>query len=430
MENNIIKGIAALLLTIFVTSCNKDYFDQGRYEEIVSDAYPVENVDPAQTWSSIANGVIITDMNVDADVVALQVLTDSPTKPGSCYIVNSIPAAKGVHTDLVYEIDINTTEVYAACLCKDGSYIVKKVTVGTQNVDFSSDATVVAKPVSLMLPYEFNFCFDNSFPEPGDFDFNDLVLVVNTSRVSATAVKLDVTITAVGTTIQEAGAMRLEGVYPEDIDSVVWVKPFARRDNDENTDIMPMPGKDGYIKARDGQVTIPLFSDAHMSMTDGKYVMENEEVEHICYNTQADVKIDENTGMANGRHIGSPFTASFIIYCKDKFTADNITMRRLDAFLVNYYNGSLWEIHTYPFKTDQVIHQFISKEGNYSDNKVWSLLVPGSFKYPLEGVCLGAYYSNVLAGAYQKYGHAFGQWATDRNSARDWYKHPHTGSVY
>lgn len=429
-RNNIVRAIAMVLVMTFLTSCNKDYFDQGRYEEIVSEAYPVANVDPQQTWNCIIGGVIITDMNVDADVVELQVLASNPSQPGSCYIINRTPASRGVHTDLVYETETAMTEVYAACLCKDGSYITKKVPTGTQNVDFSTGATLIAKPVSFMLPYEYNFCFENSFPEPGDFDFNDLVLLVSTSRVSAKAVRLDVTISAVGAPIQEAAAMRLEGMYPEDIDSVAWIKPFVRRDDRENTDMMPMPEDKGYILARSGEITIPLFSDAHMSMTNGDYVMENEEVEHICYNTQAELKTDEATGQYNGRHISSPATASVIVYCKDKFTADNITMRRLDAFLVNYYNGSLWEIHTYKYKTNQVIHQFLSKEGNYTDNKIWAILVPGSFKYPLEGVCLGAFYNDILAGAYQRYGHSFGQWATDHNSSTDWYKYPHTGSVY
>lgn len=430
VKNDTLKLMVAILLATLVSSCKQDYFDQGEYEKIVSGVYPVEKVDPSQTWNSITGGVIITDMNVDADVKELQVLSSDPSLPGSCYVINSVPASKGVHTDLVYEVDINATEVYAACLCKDGSYIVKKVLVGSQNVDFSNGTTTIPRPSSPISQYDYNFCFDNSFPIPGDFDFNDLVLRVNTKRESATAVRLDVTIAAVGATIMQAAGMRLEGMYPDDIDSVVWVKPFARRDNNENTDMMPMPGENGYIKARNGQVTIPLFSDAHMSMTDGKYIMENEQVEHIFYNTKKTIETNELTGLADGRDIYSPATATIIVYCKDKFTADNITMRRLDAFLVDYYNGALWEIHTCPYKTEQVVHQFISQEGNYSDNKIWAILVPGPFRYPLEGVCLGAYYSNVLAGAYQTYGHAFGQWASDRNSARDWFKYPRLNGVY
>lgn len=432
MINNYIntKNTRLLILALFsviLSACTTDYFDQVRYEEVVSDVYPVENVDKSQTWNSITGGVIITDVNVDADVVQLQVLTANPNT-AECRVINSVPVTRGIHTDLVYEVEQVMSDVYAACLCKDGSYIVKKVPVGTQNVDFSVGVQRIPKPTSLVKQYKYKFCFDNSFPQPGDFDFNDVVLGVSVTRASATAVRLDVTVEAVGDVRQQAAAMRLEGMTPNDIDSVVWVKPFVRRDNKENNAMMPMPEEKGYILSRNGQVTIPLFSDAHMAMTEGVYVLGNQEVEHVYYNTLTEKS--EGVGKYEARDIDNPATATFIVYCKDKFTADNITMRRLDTFIVYYYNGALWETHTFAYKTEQVIHQFISKEGNYSDNKIWAILVPGDFRYPAEGICLGSYYSNILAGAYQTYGHSFGQWASDRNTARDWFKYPRLAGVY
>ena len=109
-----------------------------------------------------------------------------------------------------------------------------------------------------------------------------------------------------------------------------------------------------------------------------------------------------------------------------RFVAGNI-----DAFIVEGYNGGYWEVHTYPFKTSQVLLEYAGKDlSYYTDNYVWAVQVPATFKYPKEWTSIGAFKNNMLTGASQTNGHSFGEWATDKTKATDWYNYPTKGMIY
>ena len=72
-------------------------------------------------------------------------------------------------------------------------------------------------------------------------------------------------------------------------------------------------------------------------------------------------------------------------------------------------------------------------------NEIWRtygdcsgiLTIPsGIFRWPLEEHIIGTAKGGVITGAYRESGHAFGQWAANRNKAQDWYLHPTITEVY
>ena len=107
-----------------------------------------------------------------------------------------------------------------------------------------------------------------------------------------------------------------------------------------------------------------------------------------------------------------------------------------DVFIVEPYNGSYWEVHTVQngFKTDQVVTPVKPNPDAYrqayGDNKPWAIMVPGSFKYPIEWQSIGSGSNGVYSGAYQTTGHSFAEWATNQSLATDWYNYPKSGYVF
>ena len=103
-------------------------------------------------------------------------------------------------------------------------------------------------------------------------------------------------------------------------------------------------------------------------------------------------------------------------------------MLNLDPFLVTNYNSGTWETHTYEQKHANVLFEGVNQN---SGNVTWALCIPdGEFHWPLEGHIIGTSKDGVITGAYHEYGHAFGQWAADRNKAQDWYQYPTNTEVY
>ena len=79
--NNKAKLLIALTLTAgAATSCkDKDYFDQGVYEEIVSGAFPVTDVDRAHTWETIKPVTVRTTLRTaDKSIYTIRIYAGNP----------------------------------------------------------------------------------------------------------------------------------------------------------------------------------------------------------------------------------------------------------------------------------------------------------------------------------------------------------------
>lgn len=283
-------------------------------------------------------------------------------------------------------------------------------------------------------PFGMRFCFEDNFPMEGDYDFNDAVITV-TPEINGNVVKLTVSLDAVGATEQIAAALRIAGVQQWELQSISVNGDFDYYDRpissakiiDTQEFILP------YHMNLSGNLVINLFNDAHLVMGrqaekqgKGEVMMPNGNVRRWFYNT-----VERTDGLAEKINDVTPVTVVYTLTMNSIEAAQRFVAENLDAFIVEGYNGGYWEVHTYPYKTAQVITQYAYKDMTpYDDNYPWAVQVPGTFKYPKEWTSIGASKTNILSGAYQTAGHSFGEWATDKTKATDWYEYPTAGLIY
>ena len=266
-------------------------------------------------------------------------------------------------------------------------------------------------------PMGFRFCFEDNFPTPGDYDFNDVVLTV-TPTVNGKTLTIKVSLDAVGGTETIAAAMRLVGVKNSDLDSYTVTNAFPSIDgmgwgasyhNIEHSDGFVPGGQEPNLT---DNMVIVLFKDAHWAINPEN--ANSGGPDRVFYNT-----VEPGDFYTNNV---TPTTATYTLVFKETEIANKMLAENLyDVFIVEPYNGAYWEVHTVGYKTAQVITPAKPEPGYsqaYGNNMPWAIKVSGDFKYPYEW--------KAITNAYQ----TFGEWAKDSNNATDWYKYPTSGLVY
>ena len=277
---------------------------------------------------------------------------------------------------------------------------------------------VIPEPESFSMRY----CFEDNFPTPGDYDFNDVVLTV-TPTLNDKTLTIKVSLDAVGGTETIAAAMRLVGVNSSDLVSYTVTKAFPSIDEMSwGATYHNIEHSDGFVKEGENpnntnNMVIVLFKDAHWAINP-----ENDNSggpKRVFYNT-----VEPGDFYTNNV---PPTTAIYTLVFKDVEVANKMLDKTLyDVFIVEPYNGSYWEVHTVEngFKTLQVITP-TKPEGYsqaYGDNMPWAIMVSGDFKYPYEW--------KSITNAYKEPGHSFAEWAENSSTANDWYDHPTSGLVF
>ena len=287
--------------------------------------------------------------------------------------------------------------------------------------------------------FQARYCFEDNFPMEGDYDFNDIVLTLS-PRIKGDTVWLTVSLDAVGGLKQAAAALRVSGVQRPEVVSC------QRTGNFDLSGVARPLGSASIIASQDdllpdelnntGNLVVNLFNDAHyvmgmqaLAQGKGTWQEPNGNVRRWFYNT---VKPgDPYEWYTNGV---SPVSVTYRLIMSSEAAAARFTLNNLDPFIVESFNGAFWEVHTVPYKIQQVLKPYVKDLTQYSDNKPWAIQVAQTadftFRYPIEWYAIGYYKNNELGGAYQTNGHSFGQWAADRTQAADWYLYPTEGKVY
>lgn len=277
--------------------------------------------------------------------------------------------------------------------------------------------------------FSLRYCFEDNFPQVGDYDFNDVVVTL-TPIVNGRTVKLKVSLDAVGASEQVACAIRISGLKASDIVS------YNREGNlDANfpgvctkiirTSEILVPDNMKYYT---NDVVLNVFSNAHWAMNP-EYAS-NGSVLNWFYNT-----VERNNALAEKKNDVAPAVLNYTFELASEEAAARFTQDYLDVFIIESYNGGFWEVHTMPFKTTEVLNDYASGDkSQYSDNFPWAICVPGNdFKYPIEWQTIGTTNitrSESIGGAYQTRGHSFVEWAQDHTQATDWYMYPTKNLVY
>jgi LruC domain-containing protein len=279
------------------------------------------------------------------------------------------------------------------------------------------------------VPQSYRYCFEDNFPDVGDYDFNDVVLTM-TPTLNDKTLTIQVSLDAVGAIKTLGAAFRLVGVKSSDLASYSVQQGFASPDNQglgiyQNINTNETILRENQAPNATQDMVVVLFKDAHWAINPVKG--SNGGVQNLFYNT-----IKKGTGEHRNAYV-EPATATYTFVFNDAEKAKAMLAENLyDVFIVEPYNGGYWEVHTVQngFKTTQVFMP-IKPAGYaeaYGSNMPWAILVPGNFKYPLEWQIIGSS-SNKIA-AYQTEGHSFAEWAMDSSKATDWYLYPTEGLVY
>lgn len=284
------------------------------------------------------------------------------------------------------------------------------------------------------VPQSFRYCFEDNFPDAGDYDFNDVVLTVKPTLNEKT-LTVQVSLDAVGATKNIGAAMRLIGVKSEDLESYSVSNGFPSPEgqglgdykNIETSETFLVEGKSPNNTQN---MVVVFFKDAHWAMNPVK--TDNGGVWRYFWNT-----VERNDAYEHKKYTDEPPTATYTFVFKEADKANQMLAENLyDVFIVEPYGGGYWEVHTVQngFKTAQVVTPIkpdgAAYERAYGNNMPWAIMVSGDFQYPLEWHSIGKNKNGELSGAYKTLGHAFAEWAEDSETATDWYLYPDEEEVF
>ena len=408
------------------TSCSKTAFSEEIYDSLIELKSPVDTVDPNHTWMLTAKMTLNVDVNGGVGAKMFQVLTDDPLASSDVNIIAQMPVEENDQFSMMVSYPQRMTTLYGALVDAEGRYTVTKFKPSSSvSVDFSSpifkSQTLSDQPSLLYYAY----CYEDEMPEPGDYDYNDLVMHLAFERKGEKEMRFHVKVAAVGSNKQLAFLVRLPGLSMDDIDSL-----YAVDDKSFNVNMHgeQLKQQSSYVEndkllnkllvtSKNGEPIINFFADAHWAIGEVKY-NDYGQYDRKQYNV--------NYGTTSTTAELLPREIVFVMKVKDAQKLNSLTLEDVDPFAMKAYGNVIREIHTFPYRFVDALY-----ENKYVDvkNLPWALIIPsGSFWHPLHGQNIGFRMRNdytqnneILYGAYRKQGHSFGEWSLNRNQSLDWY---------
>lgn len=417
LKTSKILMIVVAILLFGMTSCDRTIYDEDEYERIIKYFSPVDSVDQRHSWQLTTHYSFRFIADAGSDIESVRVFTADPLSDPAAEIMAAAPISAG--KTAVLSVTAPTTQklFYAALVNKAGSYYVTSFT--SSAIDVSFDGAVVGKPAGNFTPQTFTYLFEENLPEPGDYDYNDLVLRISQQRTGQKEITLNVTIAAVGAEYHLAGAIRLVGFRYQDIDSVKTTTGVTFNDGVPEASLYMFPQTDILLEGRHKEAVINLFADAHWAMAFNI---------GVNYGLFQRKKYNVSNSTGDNYQLRATRTLSYVIYFKSEADLNSFTLDTLDPFIVTTYAGVNWETHLDIYRDSQVFYDYTFPL-KFKDLP-WALKVPmKEFRYPLEGNEIGFKKktdtgATAMFGSYMTLGHSFGEWAEDYTKCLDWYLYP------
>lgn len=415
MKTNKTTIAVAALAMLAMTGCNKDQFDQNKYQGSVDTQFMIDYADPDHDWC-LTKSDTITINTSEEKIYSVQVLTADPYGTTKSEI-----AAEGVcygnHATLAYTIPITQSTIYIAALDNEGSYLgVIPFQYGTEQIDLLSSQLTKGSSLTSPTAQTFTYLYESTFPHPDDFDYNDMVLRISKSMPNpgnAYIVDLSVKLEACGAGELYAAAIQLAGIPYSAISKVEIVGGKAM---DEGYPIDPMfiTNKSTLQRGHNGNAVIRLFECAQYALA--RNTDEWGDIAVIRYNTSHEVA-------ENYSAIVDPVTRTYRITFNSSEVARNFCFDHIDPFIIHEYNTGYWEVHTFPHRFEMLISNMETNLSAYDYPVSWSLVIPKSdFRYCRQGISLSSYNSTTgeVFGPYTD----FTTWMQNHNNAqaRKWYE--------
>lgn len=419
---------AGVLGGLLLTSCSRDVFNEDDYNKIIDEASPIDSVDANHNWELTQDFTYLVKADANVGAKSVLLLSDNPLTAINSEVMAQSAIEDGGQVKLKATVPTRYSWLYAALVDVNGLYTVVSFPVSSEVISFANLASVnIQKPLKAQLEQQkLVYCFEEEMPEPGDFDYNDLVLLLSREVVNSRHLKIEVELAAVGGSKQLAAGLRLVGYQAEDIDSVTIEGggSFDLGGHNYNVPLekmaTPMWDSNSLLQAgRNGEAMLYLFEDAHWAMGEDLDVI-NQIFQRKKYNVS---KVEGGNLM-----ILPTRTEIYHVYFKEGKSVDNFTPSMFDPFMLSPYYTMLWEIHCFRDREAQLTREYTLAK---SKNLPWALMIPyASFRYPLEGVNIGYSRNGFLFGAYMNKGCSFGEWAKDHTKCLDWYTSPTFNQIF
>lgn len=423
LRRGIILGGLFILTVMMFLSCNKDMFNEDDYNELVERSQPVKGIDSLHTWDLTKTYNLEVGLPETVDgTERILILDNNPVENGSATLLAEHYVTGNGQKRIRFTAPAMLSRFFAALVDKEGGYLITSFAADEQTINFSqplNPRTIVES--SLLGLQTFTYCFEEEMPEPGDYDYNDVVMRMSIERTAQDKITINVTLAAVGSLNQIAAAMRLLNFKYDDIVSVTTSDGETFDDKYKKSTLPFIDSSDLLILGADSAAVINLFEDAHWA-TGAAYYASEGYIPRYKYNVSKTTSYETD--------MMSPRTISFIVTFKNPISLDNFTLASLDPFIILEYNGIFMENHAaYKNRNDVVLHEYVQPSSALI--LPWALIIPsGSFRYPLDNVNIGFANDEALFGAYLIEGHSFGQWAANHEQYLDWYNYPTGNMVY
>ena len=410
--------VACASLLAATISCDKDVYDPEEYKKIVEFLSPVDSVDQSHTWKldTVYQLRVSADVNIGAK--NLLILSHDPTSHSS-EIMAKTYISDGETVDLSYSVPYLSETLCAALVDANGKYTLMPFKAGERELRFSEAGREPITVYTKLGLQTFTYCFDESFPVPDDYDYNDLVLRISHERTGESQISLHVELAAVGAEKQLAAAIRFVGYKAQDIESITTKDGKSFNNDIPSLSVDMIESSDVPVSGRNGEAVLNLFEDAHWAMDS------REDVEYGIFKRK---KFNVSTGSGSDYQQMAPLSVTYIVNFKNASKLNHFTFETLDPFILEDYNGSIWEVHTCKNIMAQTLYEYPASE---IKNLPWAFEIPkADFRYPLEGVNMGFKKRSTTFGAYMTADHSFGDWSENHTKATDWYLYPTINQVY
>ena len=417
-----------LLGGLLLTSCHKDVFDEDDYNKILDETSPVDSVDANHTWELTQDHIYVIQADVNVGAKSVIITPDNPLTEYGSEIMAQSAIEDGGRVMLTATIPTRLKELYASLVDANGLYTVVSFPIGTTVINFANvkSTNKQQSPKAVLAQQKLVYCFEEEMPEPGDYDYNDVILRLAREVVDSRHLKIYVELMAVGGSKQLGAGLRLVGHQAEEIDSVTiegggsFDLGGSRYDVPLEKMASPLFESSSLLQSgRQGEALIYLFEDAHWAMGDDLDVT-NQIFQRKKYN------VSKSYG---GNFMILPTrTEIYHVYFKEGQNISDFTPGCFDPFILSPYYGTVWELHCYRDREAQVTREYTLTK---SKKLPWALMIPYvSFRYPLEGINIGFKKNDGYFGAYMNRGCSFGEWAEDQTKCLDWYTSPTPNRIF
>ena len=415
--------ILIILCALMSVSCDKDVYDADEYKKLVEREQPVDNIDASHSWNLITEyNIHVETDNVVPEAKRLQILSGDPTAGHAATILGDYLLDSTSEMDIAFVAPSTLKKFYAALVDNEGNYTITPFTSTDLNVNFTQPLATETKVASTLVGLQsFAYCFEEEIPQPGDYDYNDVVLNISQERTGSDQITFNVTLAAVGSLSQIAAAIRIVDYKAKDIKSITTTDGKTFDDGYKKSTLPFIENNDLLFSGRQQEAVINLFEDAHWATGATSYASEGYLIRY---------KYNVSTATSSTFDMISPRTISFVVTFNSSERLNHFTLNQLDPFIIVEYNGLLLENHAlYKYRYENIVHEYTQTTN--ASILPWALVIPSNtFRYPLEGNTIGYSIQGRLFGAYMTANHSFGEWASHKTDAIDWYNYPNENMVY